>query len=101
MCETRDLGIKWSQWDTLIFEEQMKVDMRVVCPQDVQMMLLKQARMIYWKRWAAKHECEELEEGVWLEPIQAVLRRQTNEVWTEKHRHVTRKLVVEGGRVQK
>ena len=62
MRETRDLGIKWSQWHTLIFEETLKVDMRVVCPQDVKMMLLKQARMIYWKRWAAKHECEEREE---------------------------------------
>ena len=32
MCETRDLGIKWSQWHTLMFEEQVNVDMRVVCP---------------------------------------------------------------------
>ena len=34
-CETRDLGIKWSQWHTLLFEEQVAVDMTVVCPQDV------------------------------------------------------------------
>ena len=34
-------------------------------------------------------------------PIRAVLRRKTNEAWTDKHRNVTRKLVVEGGRVQK
>ena len=33
-------------------------------------------------------------------PIQPVLRRKTNEVWTDKHRHATRKLVVEGGWVQ-
>ena len=39
-------------------------DMRVVCPQDVKKMLLKQARMVYGKNWAAKHECEELKEGV-------------------------------------
>ena len=42
------------------------VDMRVVCPQDVKKMLLKQVRLVYWKKWAAKHECEELKEGVWL-----------------------------------
>ena len=31
-----------------------------------------------------------------------MLRRKTNGAsWTDKHRHVTRKLVVEGGRVQK
>ena len=64
-------------------------------------MLLKQARMVSWKKWAAKHECEELKEGVWLEPIQAVLRSKTNEAWTDKHRYVMRKLVVEGRWVQK
>ena len=23
---------------------------------------------MYWEKWAAKHECEELKEGAWLEP---------------------------------
>ena len=40
MCETRDLGIKWPPWHTLLFEGQRRVDMRVVCPRDVQNMLL-------------------------------------------------------------
>ena len=35
MCETCDLGTKWPQWHTLLFEGQVAVDMRVVCPQDV------------------------------------------------------------------
>ena len=82
-------------------EGQVAVDMRVGWPQDVKKMLLKQARMVYWKRWAAKHEYEELKGGVWLELIQAMLRRTTNEFWTEEHRHVARKLVVEGGWMQK
>ena len=51
--------------------------MRVVCPQDVKKMLLKQARMIYGKR-AAKHECKELKEGVWLVPFQGLLQRKSN-----------------------
>ena len=60
-------------------------------------MLLKQARMVYWKTCAAKHECEELKEEVWLEPILAMLRRKINESWTEEHRNVMRKLIVETG----
>ena len=32
-----------------------------------------------------------------MEPIQAMLRRKTNEAWTDKHRNVTRKLVKEVG----
>ena len=98
MCQTRDLGIKWPQSHTLPFEGQVAVGMRVVCLQDVKKMLLKQARMVYRKKWAAKHECEELQEGVWLEPIQAMPWRRT---WTDKHRHVMRKLVVDAGWVQK
>ena len=57
--------------------------------------------MVCWKKSAAKHEHEELKERVWLEPIQAMFRRRTNESLTDKHRHVTRKLVVDGGLVQK
>ena len=34
-------------------------------------LFLKQARTVYWKKWAAKHQCEELKEGVWPEPLQA------------------------------
>ena len=32
MCETRDLGIKWPYWHTLIFGNDTKIDMIFVCP---------------------------------------------------------------------
>ena len=57
--------------------------------------------LLRWKKWAAKHEREELKGGVWPGPIHSMLRRKTTEVWTAEHRNVTRKLVVEGGWVQK
>ena len=101
MCETRDLRIKWPQWHNLIFEGQVRVDMRYVCPKDVKKMLLKQARSAYWKKCAAKHECEELKQGLWLEPALALLPKTTKEEWTEQHRNVARKLFLEGGWVQK
>ena len=31
VCETRNLGIKWPQWHTLLFYGQCRVDMRFVC----------------------------------------------------------------------
>ena len=46
MHKARDLGIQWPQWNTLVFEGQVAVDMGGVCPQDVKKMLLKQARMV-------------------------------------------------------
>ena len=101
MCETLDLGIKWPQWHTLIFEGRVRVDMRYVCPKYVKKMSLGQARSTYWRKWAASHEYEELKEGIWLEPALALLRKQTKEEWTDKHRNVARKVVSEGGWVQK
>ena len=59
MCETLYLGIKWPHRNTLIFEGDRNIDMRCVCPEDVKKMLLQQARTVYWKKWAAKHEYEE------------------------------------------
>ena len=32
-------------------------------PKDVKEMLVQRARSVYWKKWAAKHEHEELNEG--------------------------------------
>ena len=66
------------------------VNMRVAFPPNAQNMLLEQARMVYWKRWAAKHECGVLKARGWLDPIQAMLRRKAKETWTDKQRNVTR-----------
>ena len=99
-CETRDVGIKWPQWHVLILEGQVRVEMRYACPKNVKKMLFNQARTFYWKKWAARHEYEELKEGIWLEPTFALLRKKTKEEWTDKHRNVARKLVLEGGWVQ-
>ena len=63
VCETSDLGIKWAQRHTSIFEGDRSIDMRYVCPKDVKKMLLQQARTVCWKKWAAKHEYEDLTEG--------------------------------------
>ena len=63
VCETRDLGIKWPQWHTLLFDGQCRVDMIFVCLRDVKKMLLKQIRTTCWKKLASRHECEELSKG--------------------------------------
>ena len=82
-------------WHSLILEGEVRIVMRYVCPKDVKKMLLQQARTVYWKKWAAKHEYEESKEGIWLELALAMQRKKTKEDWTEKHRHVARKLVLE------
>ena len=57
--------------------------MRLVCPKDVKKMLVQTARSVYWKKWAAKHEYEEL---------LALFRKKVRENWTENHRNVARKI---------
>ena len=79
MCETRDLGIRWTHRHALTFQGDRIIDMRYVCPKDVKKVLLLQARTVCWKEWAAKHEYEELKEGIWLEPALALLATQENE----------------------
>ena len=59
MCKLRSLGNQWPQEHILLFEGLVALDTRVVCPKTVKN-LLKEARMVFWKTWAAKHVCEEL-----------------------------------------
>ena len=61
----------------------------------------QQARSVHWKKWAAKHEFEELKEGIRLEPALVSLLKKRKEEWTDEHRNVPGKLVLEGGCVQK
>ena len=49
-----------------------------------------EARSVYWKKWEAKHEYEDLKEGAWLEPGLAPLRKKVRKNCTEKHRNVGR-----------
>ena len=50
MCQTRDLGIMWPHWHTLTFDDNVRIDMRYVCPRDVKKMLMQQARSVYRKK---------------------------------------------------
>ena len=35
MCQTRDLGIQWPHWHTLIFSDETRIDVRFLFPRDV------------------------------------------------------------------
>ena len=100
MCETRDLGIKWSFWHTLTFEGDRSIDMKYVCPKDVKKILLQQAREAYWKKWGQQSmnmkNCRRVFgwSRLWL-------RKKTMKEWTERSRDVGRKLFLDGGWVQK
>ena len=60
MRETRDLGINWPYWHTLIFEGDRKLTWYMLLSKDVKKMLLQQVRKVNWKKWVAKHEYAEL-----------------------------------------
>ena len=81
---------------TLVLSDETRIYMRHVCPSDVKKMLVQRARSVYWKKWAAKHEHDEVKEGAWLEPALAFLRKEAKGDWTEKHCNVARKIFLEG-----
>ena len=54
--------------------------MRYVCPKDVKKVVVQKARSVCWKKWAAKHEYEDLKEGIWLVPALGVLRKKTSQL---------------------
>ena len=60
-------------------------------------MLVQRARPVCWKKWAAKHEQEELKEGAWIDPALVLLRKKAKMVRTGKNRNVARKIFLEGG----
>ena len=69
-----DVGVQWPCRHTLQFEGQVQVGTKRICPQDVKKMLAAHPIKAYWKECAAKHEQEELKDGVWFEPLQVLLR---------------------------
>ena len=48
--------------------------MSLVCPQDVKKMLNRQAKDVAVKRRATKHGYQELKDGVWVEPLNALMK---------------------------
>ena len=62
MCETRDFGRKWPFLHTLAFSDEKRIDTRFACPRDVKKMLVQRARSVFWKKWAAGQEYDELKE---------------------------------------
>ena len=79
MCETRDLGIMWSHWHTLIFEGDRRIDMKCVCPKDVKM-LLQQARMMPPTPLQSSHSS--VEERQWQIEV------EDHQTWNARHRTV-------------
>ena len=46
--------------------------MRKVYLHDVKKLSVQLVGGLFWKKWAAEHECEELKGGMWLEPVPAM-----------------------------
>ena len=64
----RDLGITSPRWHTLVFSNEVTIDMSCVCPKDVRKTLVQRARSVNREKWTAKHAYEVLKEGAWVEP---------------------------------
>ena len=98
MCETSGVGTKWPQRHTLILGKASTSGQEMCLPKGRKEDASETGQVSLLEEVAAKHEYEELKEGVGLRADLALLRK-TKEGWTEKHRNVARMLILEGGRV--
>ena len=62
--ETRDLGTGFTSWHALLIEASVIVHMKVLNTPDAKKMMRHQTKEVAGKRWATKHECEQLKDGV-------------------------------------
>ena len=54
------------------------------------------AKEVSWHMLAKKHEIRDFEEGIWFEPIKALLKRKLNRIWTTRHAAQARSCVING-----
>ena len=77
------------------------ISMKDTCPGGIKTTLMRHAKNVYRRTWAKKHDIEELKEGVWFEPIKAVLKRTVNHTWTARRAAQARSCVMSGAWTQK
>ena len=100
VCAMRHLGSGFPSGHALL--EGVEVDIKAVCSQDLKKMPKKSGKkQPAGMRWATKHECGELEDGVWVEPLKLLLPRIICRTWTTKDVTPAWKLTVEGDWTQK
>ena len=66
------------------------ISMKDTCPEDITKTPLRHAKNVFKQEEAKSHEMEELKEGVWFEPVKALLKRKVNHIWTTRHAAQTR-----------
>ena len=76
------------------------IGMEDTCLKDVEMTLMRHAKEVHWQTWAKKHDIEEPKEGVWLEPVKAMLKRKVSHRWTARHAAQARSWVISGAWTQ-
>ena len=79
----------------------LMISMKDTCPEDIEKKLMRHAKNVHWQRWAKKHEIEELKEGVWFEPVEALLKIKVNHRCTARHGAPARSWVIGGAWAQK
>ena len=69
--------MQWAVWYTLAARDTL-LDCKMIAPSDIKKFFRKMAKLPRWKK---KH-IDEMEKGVWFEPIRTFSRITCNEEWT-------------------
>ena len=75
LMQARELEWTWPAWHTFITRDGLKIDVRIVCPRDVEAMARKDCEAVTWATWVqAKVARAPLAPAPLLEPVQRWFR---------------------------
>ena len=79
--DMKHLGIVLPSWHVLKLEDGRMISLQSICPEDVRDNFDQACNRKGWKH----RPIGELRQGVWFEPIKALLVRTPSRTWTAKH----------------
>ena len=94
-CELRDAGMQWPGWDSL-FAGNTLLDCRLIAPSDPEAFLIKRAKVLWWM----EKQTDEMEDGVWFEPVTTFCREKCDKEWTQEKKNRVRHWLTDGAFTQ-
>ena len=91
----KDLVV-FPSWQVLRKGDGRMLCLKDTCPENIKQTWITLAKDVCWQKRAKKHEDGELKEGVWFEPMSALLKGKQICSWTARHAASARSWVISG-----
>eukprot|EP00973_Karenia_brevis_P054860 7626669-Karenia_brevis.AAC.1 len=93
-------GWSWPAWDQFLTRQGFLLNLRSVCPMDVQQMLFQDVEAVMWEKWTSQDEWRDVHPKPCIKPVISLVNRRCSQTWTEHHRNVAKSTVISGAVTQ-